>query len=210
MAARQFGAKREARRAVRRLVDLECQVYSALWGEAISHRAVEVSENGLWIQTDLLLEIGTDVTLTFYPPDWDEPLCVAGRVQRVELRSRPGDANAVGMGVAFDALRNDERRRLTRSMRCLRAQESYILDQRTLAGVPVGVSDVHEPAPDPGRTLAGWSAPSTASAHTGRPSRITATPSNRGSRDPVADGVDGAFQGGLDLAASVFSPDDSD
>ncbi|MGB5704541.1 MAG: PilZ domain-containing protein, partial [Polyangiales bacterium] len=152
MAARQFGAKREARRAVRRLVDLECEVYSALWGEAISHRAVEVSENGLWIQTELLLEIGTEVTLTFSPPDWDEPLCVAGRVQRVELRARPGDANAVGMGIAFDALRNDERRRLTQSIRCLRAQESYILDQRTLTGVPVGVSDVHEPSPDPGRT----------------------------------------------------------
>ena len=140
MAARQFGAKREARRAVRRLVDLECEVYSELWGESISHRAIEVSENGLWIQTELLLEVGTEVTLTFYPPDWEEPLCVAGRVQRVELRSRPKDANAVGMGIGFEALRNDERRRLTRSMRCLRAQESYILNQRTLTGVPVGVS----------------------------------------------------------------------
>jgi Tfp pilus assembly protein PilZ len=210
MAARQFGAKREARRAVRRLVDLECEVYSALWGEAISHRAVEVSENGLWIQTELLLEIGTEVTLTFSPPDWDEPLCVAGRVQRVELRARPGDANAVGMGIAFDALRNDERRRLTQSIRCLRAQESYILDQRTLTGVPVGVSDVHEPSPDPGRTLAGWSAPSAAPAYTGRPSRITATPANRGSRDLASDRVDGAFRGGLDLAASVFSPGNSD
>jgi hypothetical protein len=77
MAARQFGAKREARRAVRRLVDLECEVYSDLWGQAISHRAVEVSENGLWIRTELLLEVGSEVTLTFYPPDWDEPLCVA-------------------------------------------------------------------------------------------------------------------------------------
>ncbi|MBW1907896.1 MAG: PilZ domain-containing protein [Deltaproteobacteria bacterium] len=86
MAARQFGAKREARRAVRRLVDLECAVYSELWGEAIAHQATDVSEDGLWIQTDLLLEIGTEVTLTFYPPDWEEPLYVAGRVQRVQGR----------------------------------------------------------------------------------------------------------------------------
>ena len=207
MAARQFGAKREARRAVRRLVDLECEVYSELWGESISHRAIEVSENGLWIQTELLLEVGTEVTLTFYPPDWEEPLCVAGRVQRVELRSRPGDANAVGMGIGFEALRNDERRRLTRSLRCLRAQESYILDQRTLTGVPVGVSEAHEPVAEPGRTLAGWSAPASSSAYTGRPSRVTASPA---SGERAVQRCDGAFQGGLDLAASVFSPNAPD
>lgn len=208
MAARQFGAKREARRAVRRLVDLECEVYSDLWGEAIPHRAVEVSENGLWIQTELLLEVGSEVTLTFCPPDWEDPLYVAGRVRRVELRSRAGDTNAVGMGIAFESLRNDERRRLTHSMRCLRAQESYILDQRTLTGVPVGVAEPsHEPGPDPGRTLAGWSAPASSPACTGRPSRITATPANRERRDGRSKG---AFRGGLDLAASVFSPDTSD
>ena len=207
MAARQFGAKREARRAVRRLVDLECEVYSELWGESISHRAIEVSENGLWIQTELLLEVGTEVTLTFYPPDWEEPLCVAGRVQRVELRSRPGDANAVGMGIGFEALRNDERRRLTRSMRCLRAQESYILDQRTLTGVPVGVSEAYEPVAEPGRTLAGWSAPVSSRAYADRPSRVTASPA---SGERAGERCDSAFQGGLDLAASVFSPDAPD
>jgi len=204
MAARQFGAKREARRAVRRLVDLECEVYSELWGEAISHRATDVSEDGLWIQTDLLLEIGTEVTLIFYPPDWEEPLCVAGRVQRVQLRARRGAS--VGMGIAFEALRNDERRRLTHSMRSLRAQESYILDQRTLTGVPVGVSETREPAPDPGRTITGWSAPSPTREHP-RPSRITATPA---ARHPESQAHPHAFSGGLDLAASVFSPDSSD
>ena len=207
MAARQFGAKREARRAVRRLVDLECEVYSDLWGEAIVHRATEVSENGLWIPTELLLEIGSEVTLTFYPPDWEEPLCVAGRVQRVELRARPGERNAVGMGIAFEALRNDERRRLTHSMRCLRAQEAFILDQRPLTGVPVGVTEVHEPAPEPGRTLAGWNAPSAVPESSGRPSRITAMPATRGT--PV-ERPSGAFSGGLDLAASVFSSETPD
>ena len=206
MAARQFGAKREARRAVRRLVDLECEVYSELWGEAIAHQATDVSEDGLWIRTQLLLEIGTEVTLTFYPPDWEEPLCVAGRVQRVQLRARPGEGSAVGMGIAFEALRNDERRRLTHSMRCLRAQESYILDQRTLTGVPVGVSESYEPAPDTGRTIAGWAAPCHAP-DLPRPSRITATPA---ARDQEARQSKGAFSGGLDLAASVFSSDASD
>ena len=179
MAARQFGAKREARRAVRRLVDLECEVYSELWGEAIAHQVTDVSEEGLWIQTDLLLEIGTEVTLTFYPPDWEEPLYVAGRVQRVELQRRPGDGNAVGMGIEFEALRTDERRRLTQSMRCLERTRRSSLDQRTLTGVPVGVGEAYEPAPQPGGTVSGWAAPSPSTEYSGRPSRITATPVER-------------------------------
>jgi Tfp pilus assembly protein PilZ len=207
MAARQFGAKREARRVVRRLVDLECAVYSDLWGEAIAHRVTDVSEEGLWIQTDLLLEIGTEVTLTFCPPDWEEPLYVAGRVQRVELQRRPGDGNATGMGIEFEALRTDERRRLTRSMRCLRADEAFILDQRTLTGVPVGVGEPNDPAPDPGNTIAGWAAPSPTIEYAGRPSRITATPSEP---EEDAERSQSAFPGGLDLAASVFADWGSD
>jgi len=207
MAARQFGAKREARGAVRRLVDLECAVYSELWGEAISHRVTDVSEDGLWIQTDLLLEIGTEVALTFYPPDWEEPLYVAGRVERVELQRRAGEESRVGMGVEFEALRADERRRLMRSMRCLRAQDAFLLDQRTLTGVPVGVAEAHRPAPDPGRTISGWAVPSVPAEYRGRPSRITTSPSRREEpRKPSKS----AFPGGLDLATSVFADHDSD
>ena len=202
MAARQFGAKPEARRAVRRLVDLECEVYSELWGEAIAHRVTDVSEEGLWIETDLLLEIGTEITVTFYPPDWEEPLCVAGSIQRVELQRRPSGGASVGMGVAFEALRTDERRRLTQSMRSLRAQEAFILDQRTLTGVPVGVGEAWAPVSDPSRTVAGWAAPSPRAEYAGRPSRITATPV-KSAEDSEAS--KGAFSGGIDLAASVFS-----
>ena len=44
MAARQFGAKPEARRAVRRRVDLECELYCELWEEPIAYRVTDVSE----------------------------------------------------------------------------------------------------------------------------------------------------------------------
>ncbi|MFW2387711.1 MAG: PilZ domain-containing protein [Polyangiales bacterium] len=202
MAARQFGAKREARRAVRRLVDLECEVHSEVWGEAIPHRVTDVSEDGLWIQTDLLLEIGTHVTLTFYPPDWDEPLYVAGRVQRVELQRKPGDSSAVGMGIEFEALRMDERRRLTRSMRGLRAHEAYILDQQTLIGVPVGVDEGYRPPPVAGQTVTGWAAPVSAPKYEGPPTR-TLKKVPKESLDEERS--QSAFPGGLDLAASVFA-----
>lgn len=202
MAARQFGAKREARRAVRRLVDVQCEVYSELWGEAIPHRVTDVSEDGLWIQTNLLLEPGSHVTLTFYPPDWEEPLYVAGRVERVELQRRPGEGSAVGMGVAFEALRRDERRRLTLSMRGLPAEEAFILDQRTLTGVPVGVPEPRRPALHPDRTVAGWAAPSPAVEYEGPASRTIA---KAPARAPAAEPAERAFTGGLDLAASLFA-----
>lgn len=202
MAARQFGAKREARRAVRRLVDVQCEVYSEIWGEAIPHRVTDVSEDGLWIQTDLLLEPGSHVTLTFYPPDWEEPLYVAGRVERVELQRRPGEGSAVGMGVAFEALRRDERRRLTLSIRGLPADEAFILDQRTLTGVPVGVPEPRRPALHPGRTVAGWAAPSLAVEYEGPASRTIA---KAPARAPAAEPAERAFTGGLDLAASLFA-----
>ena len=202
MAARQFGAKREARRTVRRLVDLECEVYSEVWGEAISHRVTDVSEEGLWIETELLLEIGTDVTLTFHPPDWDDPLYVAGRVQRVGLQRKAGDASAVGMGIAFEALRADERRRLTRSMRGFRSQEAYILDQRTLIGVPVGVDEGYQAQPLAGQTVAGWAAPVPPPEYEGPPTR---TMKKVPEGEVQEERSQSSFPGGLDLAASVFS-----
>ena len=202
MAARQFGARPEARRAVRRRVDLQCDVYSEVWGQPIPHRVTDVSEDGLWIETDLLLEIGDDVTLTFYPPDWDEPLCVAGCVQRVQLRPRPFRGGRVGMGIAFESLRNDERRQLTRSMRCLRAEESFILDQRTLTGVPVGAEEQEARVPSHGGTVVGWAAPPVPDERTERESGVAETP--RRFKDSEAP-TGRAFTGGLDLAASVFS-----
>ncbi len=187
---------------MRRRVDLECDIYSDVWGQPIAHRVTDVSEDGLWIQTDLLLEIGSEVTLTFCPPDWDEPLCVAGRVQRVQLRPRPSRGGRVGMGIAFESLRNDERRQLIQSMRCLRAEESFILGQKTLTGVPVGAEESREPALESNRTVAGWAAPSSSDEESVRASRITGT-SSRFSDSEAPTGR--AFTGGLDLATSVFS-----
>jgi hypothetical protein len=106
------------------------------------------------------------------------------------------------MGIAFQALRRDERRRLTQSMRGLRADEAFILDQRTLTGVPVGVAEPFEPALNPGRTVAGWAAPSLPAQYQGPPSRAMKKAPRR---EPDEERPDRAFPGGLDLAASVFA-----
>lgn len=207
---RQFGAKREARGAVRRLVDLECGVFSEVWGEVLPHRVTDISEDGLWIETDLLLDVGSEVTLTFHPPDWNEPLCVAGRVCRVELEG--GAPGAVGMGIGFDALRNDERRQLTHSMRCLRAEASYLLDQRTLVGVPVGPSDpeaTFAPSANVDATVVGWSVPSPEAPLSRRVRKDAATEERARDEPGVADADRAtAFGGGLELAASLFGDDE--
>jgi hypothetical protein len=106
------------------------------------------------------------------------------------------------MGIAFESLRNDERRQLIQSMRCLRAEESFILGQKTLSGVPVGVGESHEPPLESNRTVAGWSAPPPSDAESERASRVTGT-SSRFSDSEAPTGR--AFTGGLDLATSVFS-----
>ncbi len=191
---------------VRRVTNLECAVYSELWGEAIDHRVTDLSEDGLWIETELLLEIGAEVTLTFCPPDWDEPLYVAGRVQRVELQARRGGESAVGMGIEFEALRVDERRRLTRALRGLPAREAFILDQHTLTGVPVGAVEAEEPAQPAKKTVVGWAIPS-AEKTSERPSHIR---SLRVDGEPAPEPSRSAFAGGLDLATSVFSDWQSD
>ena len=188
-------------------MDLECGVYSELWGETIVHRITDVSEDGLWIEADLLLEVGTDVTLRFQPPDWKEALCVAGRVRRVALeRHRHG---SIGMGIAFDSLRPEERRQLTQSMRSLRAASPYLLGQRTLVGVPVHPGEVSQAqaSTSEAATVVGW--PTSARAPSSKPSRKAfsmpryAPPGSV----PMASGLDddiAAFEGGLDLATSVF------
>lgn len=170
------------------------------------HRATDVSEDGLWIETDLLLEVGSEVTLSFYPPDWDAPLFVAGRVQRVEIERSASRSTSIGMGIAFDALRTDERRQLTQSMRCLRAEASYILEQRTLVGVPVGPHEPlesFEPLPNPQGTVVGWSAPPPTP-----PSQPVREPTESESESPKPDPDSPTFEGGLDLATSVFGSSD--
>ena len=219
---RQFGAKRESRGAVRRLIDLECGIYSDVWDDVILHRVTDVSEDGLWVETELLLEVGSEVTLTFYPPDWEEPLCVAGRVRRVELERGPGQLTSIGMGIAFDALRNEERRQLRQSMRCLRADASYLLGQRTLVGVPMAPVDEATDEPydaggDSRRTVFGWGAPSDAQdaerdqdpPASGAPAEPSSAPPPAPER-PTFNPPSSAFGGGLDLAASVFGPHQDD
>lgn len=208
MSGRQYGPKLEGRKAIRRTVDVECGVFTEFWGEPVMHRVTDVSEDGLWIQTDLPLDAGTEVMLIFELDDWDEPLYVAARVRRVELRRRAGDPRSAGMGIQFEGMRADERRKLTRSLRHLRPLESSALSQRTVLGVPVGEGDRPDRRARPDGTVVGWQAPRKPANRARKQERRAVRPRRRSIEEPTIE-QDSAFLGGLALISSIFGdPED--
>ncbi len=191
------GTKPEARRTVRRNVDFDCGLLTDLWDEPVPHRVTDLSETGIWIATDFPLEVGTEVAVELTPPDWDTPLYVSGEVRRVDLSRRMGDPRSAGMGIAFQALRADDRRRLTWSLRRLRPIDAQ-LAARTLAGVPVGAVQSIERRSTQDRTLSGY-APRSDSYEQQR---------RRLPERPRLDEPDTerGFGGGLALATWLFDP----
>lgn len=92
------------RRALRRAVSLECAVHSPLWDGPAWYQATDVSPFGLWLHSDLALELGDRVVLGFRPPRWPEwawPVTAVGEVVRVSLPRRRGDRHPAGMAVRF-------------------------------------------------------------------------------------------------------------
>lgn len=203
MGVHQRGSTIEARQAVRRAIELDCALYADTWDEALVHRATNVSECGVWLESDLLLDVGTDVSVVFALPDWREPLYAAGRIQRVLLRRRRDDPRGAGMGVAFEGLRPDERRRLRRSLAACSKAQTRSPHERTLVGIPVVAGDLAlEPRLSQTRTVMGWAAP--APAREAPPRRQQERRVHRAAhRDASASS---AFGGGLGLVASVFRP----
>lgn len=109
---------RRRRRSVRRSVHLETEVTSDLWDGAITLLATDLSLHGIWVEADLPLGIGSEVTVSFVPPDCPRcmPFRAQGTVVRVSLLRRRTDYGHAGMGIAFQNLSVDQVQRLTRAL----------------------------------------------------------------------------------------------
>jgi hypothetical protein len=109
---------RRRRRSLRRTVRLDTEVTSELWDGAISLRATDISLHGMWLEADFPLGIGSELSISFIPPDCPQgrPLHVRGRVVRVSLLRRRTDSGNAGMGVSFHELRVDQIQQLTRAL----------------------------------------------------------------------------------------------
>jgi PilZ domain len=109
---------RRRRRSLRRSVELETEVKSDLWDGAITLLATDLSLHGIWLEADLPLGIGSELTISFTPPDCPQgiPFRAQGTVVRVSLLRRRTDHGHAGMGVAFHDLAPDQVQRLTRAL----------------------------------------------------------------------------------------------
>jgi hypothetical protein len=64
----------------------------------------DLSSDGAWLATDLPVEVGEQLVLTFRPPRWPagvRPVRLRAEVVRVSLPRRRGDLRAAGMGIRF-------------------------------------------------------------------------------------------------------------
>ena len=104
--------ERNARRALRRAVNLRCDVIKNGWDRAVPCRATDLSPYGALVElSSVTLEHGDEVVVTFEPPDAEDELTVFARVARVV--HGPG---VTEVGLAFGALAPDERTALEASL----------------------------------------------------------------------------------------------
>lgn len=97
------------RRYLRRRIQVEFRVRNAddVMGGELSFDSLDISEGGAFLQSELLLEVGDRIDVTFTLPGQSEALhlgaTVAWTTQKSDRKGHPG------MGLEFIALTPDER-----------------------------------------------------------------------------------------------------
>jgi hypothetical protein len=103
-----------SRRALRRAVEIPCEVVSKFVDEPLLYWATDLSPEGIWIETPIPMRTGEVVVLCFQPPVWwsTRELRVFAEVARVCTTRRRSDAGVSGMGLEFRDLCPEESRAL--------------------------------------------------------------------------------------------------
>jgi hypothetical protein len=122
---------REARRALRRAVEVPCDVVSHYSDEPQEHVASDVSPFGMWIDTVMPLHPGAEVVVGFRLPSHPGPeLFLFATVTRVVTGRRRGDRGSLGMAIEFSDM-SDEQRETVAS--CLQGIAPRFARERVLA-----------------------------------------------------------------------------
>jgi hypothetical protein len=103
---------RGSRRAIRRAVELDCEIVSEHSDDPLFYRMADLSPFGMWIATPEPLRTGQLVVACFQPQPWQKELMVFAEVARVSTARRPRGQPGVGMGLELIDLADDEHRRL--------------------------------------------------------------------------------------------------
>jgi len=189
------------RRALRRAVAIECAVLSMDWTDVAALVAADLSPLGMWLDSDLPLEAGSEVLVRFTPPRWPvwgAPVTVLAEVVRVGLPRRRADCGSAGMGLRFLDLDPQHAARMAlclrgmppmlpsvRAQRAERSEEQVVLGDGTRfelrAEAPLlSIGRSPEPATD-----AGTEQPTEPVRRRGRP-RTTRAAEKRAGRDSKA------------------------
>ena len=100
----------------RRRVDLICDVVARHWDAPFRHRIVDLSTQGLWLETSFPLALGEEVVVCMEPEGWRlGELFVFARVVRRNTRQRHGEPR--GMGLTFLDLVAYEREEIVHLLR---------------------------------------------------------------------------------------------
>jgi uncharacterized protein (TIGR02266 family) len=86
--------------------------------EFFSEFTRDINEGGLFIETEKPKPPGSEVTMYFNLPGTDERITTIGRVVRV---SSGDESVPPGMGIEFDELTRDDRKRINTIVRALRS-----------------------------------------------------------------------------------------
>jgi hypothetical protein len=110
---RAAGARRE-RRSLRRALVIDCDIECDSWDGVICLRATDVSNEGLWVETQIALNPGAELVLSFALPDAapDKRMWATAKVARVGMWRRRDDIHASGMGLVFTYCSQADRERL--------------------------------------------------------------------------------------------------
>jgi uncharacterized protein (TIGR02266 family) len=109
-------AEAERRRSAR--AELIVRVDYATVDEIFSEFTRDINEGGLFIETEKPSQAGTEVTMQFHLPGTDERIETIGMVVRV---SSGDPSTPSGMGIEFEDLSDEDRKRINQIVRGLRS-----------------------------------------------------------------------------------------
>ncbi|MBI5529842.1 MAG: PilZ domain-containing protein [Deltaproteobacteria bacterium] len=105
----------ERRKAYRKAVRVEVQVGLEKAHGLVYFDTSDLSKTGTFLVSDLLLEVGERMTLTFHLPGYRLPFSVRARVVRVNTEPRKRDTDpAPGMGIEFTSMAKEDEAKLER------------------------------------------------------------------------------------------------
>jgi PilZ domain len=107
----------DARRSMRRAVEVPCELVSHYADDAIMYRISDLSPYGVWIDTFMPLHPGAEVVVCFRPPFWRREIPSFARVARIVTGRLRRDRGPMGMGLELTDLSFDERMHIAASLR---------------------------------------------------------------------------------------------